>query len=619
MSANISTPATILWKNGAIDLQRLCRALCFGDALFVTPLDQERARQVLDGKIFFRKRLISANEWASPPNLEPGLHGSWKFYYHSLVWIDPLRRCYNAIPDNDYLDKLLTELDFWLSQFGTPPDRLPTTKDPGDYTWYDMSVGWRTLIIIGALSLVGRNEQLIKHLEVHAAILCRDDFYAGVGNHALHQSDALLSAALVLNRKDYFTTAIERLRELRKISIDNEGVSLEGAPAYHLFNLFWWQNTDRRLALVSELAEAVDIPTIPDMRPFLRYAIAPDGKIIPLGDTTLSSSPFVNIAADKYPAEFIRYLESDVHLNFVMTRGLSGEPLPETMKVFEDGYWFSRGGDPNRRPEEQSHASLRFGPGMSTRVHAHDDAGSITFYPRGIRVIEDGGLFGYYGGAEREFVKSNIAHNGIIVSGRKYYRSATSKIEKSSSSGHFDQATVKVEAIEKTSWHRIVAHAPNYDFIFVQDHVTTTGAAFQQQFNLGDGFEIVGLQEGRVDASNGKANISLIWLNPKQRIGLAKGQTNPLRGWRSTFEGELHPINCVFAATEAGEAERTAKLAVVVILLRPEESFGQIAVDNVSFGSKETKFRLRRLDSEFGCRINLSGDSQISVVATVER
>lgn len=610
---------TIPWKSGSIDIKELSTTLCFGDSFFVTPHDEERAKQVVDGRIFFRNRLIKASEWSLPSNLEPGLQSSWKFYYHSLVWLDPLRRHYKNEPHDTFLDRFLSALRNWLNEFGTPPACLPTAKAPGDYTWYDMSVAWRTMIIIGALSLIGRDEELLRHLATHAAVLFKDEFYAGIGNHALHQDEALLSAALVLNKQNYFTTAIERLEELRKKSVDDEGVSLEGSPAYHLFNLFWWRNIDRRLSIVNELVSGTGTPALPDMRPFLRYAIAPDGKMVPLGDTTLSNSPFVNIATDKYPPEFIQYLESDPHLNFVMTRGVSGERLPETMKIFGDGYWFSRSNAPDRQPEEHSHASIRFGAGLATRVHAHDDAGSVTFYPRGVRVLEDGGLFGYYGGAEREFVKSNRAHNVIVVPGRKYYRSAVSSLVRAVSTKYIDQATVSISAIEKTKWSRIVAHAPDHNFIFVQDHVATGGAAFHQQFNLGDGFDIVGLQQGRVDASNGEANVSLIWLNPEQRVDLARGQTHPLHGWRSTYEGEIHPVNCVLAAQDGPKPGHVAKLAVVVLLLRPGENFSQIAVHNVSFATRHTKFTITRPDVNVACYIDLVGESQISVAATGEQ
>ncbi|RRY15842.1 hypothetical protein EGJ57_23640 [Brucella anthropi] len=526
-----------------------------------------------------------------------------------------MRRHYKNAPNDILLDTLLSKLRRWLDQFGAPPTPLPTAKAPGDYTWYDMSVAWRTMVIIGALSLVGRDEELFRHLATHAAALFSDDFYAGIGNHALHQDEALLSAALVLDRRDYFKTALQRLQALREKSVDDEGVSLEGAPAYHLFNLFWWRNTDRRLAIVNELVEETGIPEIPNMRPFLRYAIAPDGKLVPLGDTTLSNNPLVNIAADKYPQEFIQYLKMDPQLNFVMSRGLDGERLTETMKVFGDGYWFSRSNTPDRKSEEHSHASMRFGAGLATRVHAHDDAGSITFYPRGIRVIEDGGLFGYYGGEAREFVKSNLAHNVVVVPDRKYYRSAVSNLEHAASTADFDQATVSVTAIEKTKWSRIVAHAPDHDFIFVQDHVATGGAALYQQFNLGDSFDVVELRQGRVDASNGKENISLIWFDPQQQLSLTKGRLSPRHGWRSTFEGEIHPVSCICAKYDKPEVDQVIKLAVVVLLLQPGEQFSQIAIHNVSFATKHTNFVIRRACIDIACRINLVGESKISVVA----
>lgn len=607
----------ILWKSAKKGVKEIAYVLCYRDSFAAEPHDDKRAKEVLDGEIYYRQRLIKISEWEKPSNIEAGLLSGWKFYYHSLAWLEPLRRHHRSIPDDRFTATYLQLITEWLSRYGIPPLPLPSQKAPGDYTWYDMATAWRTMVIIGALSMTEDNENYLRHLETHAEALSNEAYYAGIGNHALHQNYALLSAALVLNRNDYFQLALNRTQALRAISIDDEGVSLEGSVGYHLFNLDWWANMKHQLDVVDSLVDGAHNILIPDMRPFLRCAVAPDGKIVPLGDSTMSKGLYRNVV-NEYPAEFVRYIESDPYLLYALTCGLEGEPAPETMRAFADGFWFSRANTKDRRAEQQSHASIRFGNGLATRVHAHDDAGSITFYPRGIRVLEDGGLFGYYGGAKREFVKSNLAHNVVAVEGRKYYRSAVSVLESSHSGQNFDVATVRITAIEKARWTRIVAHARDEDFLFIQDHVTGNGAPYKQLFNLGDGFEAVELREGRLDAQNGAGTkVSLIWLNEKTQLGLVRGKETPLMGWRSTFEGELHPVTCVTGIHSSAGEGITGKSALIVLLLDSDEDFTDISVSGVQYGSAHTKFILRRKQHESIC--HLAFNSQESQSALTRR
>jgi len=604
MSALVPPPASLRWKLAEHDVQQIAAALVRQNAFEAAPDDAQRVKELLGGEIYYRKRLINTRDWQQPANLEASLHSSWKFYYHSLVWLAPLRRHYQTVPDKTFVSAYLAGVRGWLDQHGTPPGVLPTQQDPGDYTWYDMSTAWRTLILIGAIALDGPDDYWINHLRNHAQALADPTYYAKIGNHALHQDYALLSAALILDRDDYLQTALDRIQALRAISLDDEGVALEGSASYHLFNFSWWSTLRGQLELVASLIEGARRIEVPDMRPFLRYAVAPDGKIVPLGDSTLSKGVYHNVIRE-YDAEFVRHVESDLHLLYVLTCGQQGEPLPDTLRVFADGYWFSRANSGERaHARRQSHASLRFGPGLTARVHAHDDAGAVTFYPGGVRLLEDGGMFGYYGGDKREYVKSNLAHNTVWVEGRKYYRSAVATLESSASSAHFDHATVKITALEKTRWTRIIAHARDENFLFIQDHVAPSDAAYTQLFNLGDGFEVVELRPGRADVQNDKGDkASLIWLNADAQLGLVHGKTAPLMGWRSTFEGELHPITCITARHGPVSADTTHKSAALIVLLNPDETFADIALAQVQFGSDKTKFTLRRAGETLTCEV----------------
>ncbi|WP_454007260.1 heparinase II/III domain-containing protein [Alcaligenes sp. Marseille-Q7550] len=446
-------------------------------------------------------------------------------------------------------------------------------------------------------------------METHADVLANEEFYAKVGNHALHQNFALLSASIVLNRGDYLDLSLVRLEKLRAISIDDEGVSLEGSVGYHLFNIDWWLSMSAQLKVIDGLIENSISIDIPDMRPFLQYSIAPDGKIVPLGDSILSRGPYRNVI-NEYHVDFIKYIESDPNLLYVISCGQSGDPLPETMRVFSDGFWFSRGNRFDVSPRLHSHASLKFGPGLADRVHVHDDAGSITFYPNGVRLIDDSCLYGYYGGDKREFVKSNRAHNVIVVEDRKYYRSAVSVLDFSNSSSDFDQAEVNILSVEKTRWTRIVFHAYNNGLLYVQDHVVTNGAPFQQIFNLGDDFRVVRILPGRVEVQNSKGVRAIIlWLEKNTSVGYYFGSESPLMGWRSTYEGEIHPISCVSANfSEVGEGE-VKKIGAVILMLEPDDEFSGVYIESVELRKKTSKFVIKKSSKKMEIVVVFGGES----------
>lgn len=590
----------------ARDLKEIAQRLVSVDSFFGVSGDEKRISEIFNDQIFFRGRLIPADSWENPGNLEEGLKGGWLFFYHSLAWIVPLRR--KVKTDSKYSHKYLEIVLGWLHKYGMPPTPLPTQKDPGDYTWYDMSTAWRTMIIIGAVSMVGADKDLLAHLETHTRVLANNDYYAKVGNHALHQNFALISSSLILNRLDYFELALQRIDSLRAISIDSDGVSLEGAVGYHLFNIDWWLSMSSQLDVINDLIEQSVSIHVPDMRPFLHYSVAPDGKIVPLGDSVMSRGIYRNVIHE-YPVDFVKYIESDPHLLYVLSKGAEGEPLKNTMRVFKDGFWFSRGGRFGINPDQQSHVSLKFGPGLSDRVHVHDDAGSITFYPNGSRLIEDSCLYGYYGGEKREFVKSNRAHNGIVVQDRKYYRSAISSLDFSSSSDDVDQAEVSVLSIEKTRWTRIVAHAFKSGLLYVQDHVVSNGAPFQQIFNLGDDFKVVRVSPGRADVQSSDGSRAVFfWLAEDTHIGVVRGAELPLMGWRSTFEGEIHPIDTVTAYFSSASDGEVQKIGVAILALDSGQSFSDISLEKVELRKKHTKFLINKSSEVIEMVVGFGGE-----------
>ena len=590
---SMTSENSIIWR-GKYTIDYIAKILTVNDNLFTLPKDKTHLTEIINGKIYYRERFIEANEWEAPSNLEESLFPSWKFYYHSLCWLNPVYKYLRNRKNGEYEKFFITTVKAWLEKYGIPPVQLPTQLEPGDYTWYDMSVAWRTIIIISALALHPDDDFFIFYLKNHADALMTEEYYPGIGNHALHMNYALASAALVLNNYQFLKTAFDRIEKLKAISIDNEGVSLEGSASYHLFNMNWWKTLHLQLAKIYKLAIIKNKIIIPDMRSFLKNCIAPDGKIIPLGDSIMTKRAFQGLLKD-YPRYFVDYLKKDAELVYALSMGEEGIPFHKTMYVFQDGYWFSRSQIDGLPSTKQSLAFIRFGYGLKERVHAHDDAGSILFYPNGVRILEDGGMYGYYGGKIREFVKSQKAHNTILFSEKKYYRSAYSEIKHAESGLFFDQAEISIKNIQHSVWTRIIAHAKNEKFLFIQDHIRTSSNFFTQLFNLGDGFNIVEILQNRINVEDDNGNKAcFFWLCNNVKLDKEYGNENDFIGFRSTYEGEIHPIYTITARFDDIDNNRTDKIIVVILLLDKEDMFTDVQIVSYNLYSNHTKFVLKK-------------------------
>lgn len=536
-------------------------------------------------------------EYLNPKGISVAMRPNWFSVYHSLVWMLPLLSMAKTRGESLYLARMMALVRQWHECHGEAPNPLPTARNPGDYSWLDMSTAYRADVLAALYAALPQEdseallllETLLAH---HLAVLKSDAYYARIGNHALHQNNALLLLSLLYDDEEGIALAQGRMDTLVRESVDDEGVSLEGAPGYHILNLNWWEKTRKRWALAKEIRPELNSPFLPDMRPLLAYAVAPDADLVPIGDTPLDANSTLIRYRDKFGARFIQELCANPEVDFALSGGRQGRQPDGTQKVFKDGYVFSRipfGDDRSR----DSHCSLRFGPGLSARVHAHDDGGSVTYYPRGARLLEDGGMYGYYGGEYREFIKSPFAHNVVCADGMKYYRSAVNLLNAASSDPCGDFAQVEIKAIAQARWTRRLVHGRAFEFLLVEDVFDNASRGMYQNWNLGDGFGIVNLRKNRVDVTNGMLNASFFWLCELSGLEVLTGSKNPLRGWRSGREGEIHPVSSLRASL-AGER---VKIPVLILPLPSNADFDDLAVSEITLRSRSIRFSVTWADT----------------------
>ncbi|SDL96853.1 Heparinase II/III N-terminus [Arthrobacter sp. ok362] len=436
---------------------------------------------------------------------------NWRFQYHTLLWLDNLREYSSEIDSELGIALYERVLKDWI-------EKNSVDTPESDYAWFDMAVGVRAIVLIQALTVFGPADWLVNSLVVHGEHLADAANYEGKGNHSLHQDMGLIVVAQFLERNDWLELATQRILSMFKQAIDDQGVSREGSIDYQYRNYRWYEEAARRLKAAG-VALPVAIESVLDRMPtFMAHATSPSTHYALIGDTLLHRAPIVSGT----PTEWVK--------------NKSNAP-EERVALYEAGYLFARSSwDTWHETPATSYLTLRFGPGRSTAVHGHEDAGSITFDAHGERLLCDSGLYAYEAGAERLFFRGRSSHNVVDVPGRAYYPSAESPMIAHRISEDHVMATVQVRGLKGIVWHRTLLHSLKRGYILVDDRISgAEDSPTLQRWQLPPGAvteanPAAGTCSVRTDRGN---TMLFTALGNNPRVNLAYGQTEPMSGWRS--------------------------------------------------------------------------------------
>ncbi|MCU1568618.1 MAG: hypothetical protein JWQ56_3555 [Pseudarthrobacter sp.] len=444
---------------------------------------------------------------------------NWRFQYHSLLWLDNLREhCVQASsrPGLVLYERLLKD---WIEQ-------NPIDAPKSDYSWFDMAVGIRIIVLVQAMTHFGSADWLIASIATHAEHLADQSHYEGKGNHSLHQDMGLIVGAQLLERQDWIDLAVRRITSMFAEAIDSEGVSREGSVDYQYRNYKWYEEAARRLRAAGMPLPPAFKDTLQKMPLFMAHATSPSTNYALIGDTVLHRAP----AISGTPAAWT--LERD-------------QAPVNRVAVYKSGYLFARS-DWTTWAEEPatSFFTLRFGPGRSTAVHGHEDAGSLTYEAHGERLLCDSGLYAYEAGDERIFFRGRSSHNVVDVPGCVYYPSAESPLVAHSVTDDHVMATVQVRGLKSVVWHRTVLHSLTRGYILIDDRVSgaSENPVLQRWQLAADSTVEVDPKESNCvvrTKSGNKLMFSSLGHSPSVHVNC--GNTGPIRGWRSDKYGEKYP------------------------------------------------------------------------------
>lgn len=475
------------------------------------------ARERADGLLANRYRInvhpvvtIPANpSWTENPLND----ANWEYQFHSQWLVLSLFQSWQATGDARYLDKAAFLLRDWWQDNPRSAPRSPVA-------WDKMGTALRGQVLACAWQFLPHSTWLTAAIDEHGRVLASSSFYAVEGNWALNQNLALLEIGVVRGRSDWKTIARDRLTALFERSVDSQGVTNEQSVYYQAYNY------DRyKLAFGRLKAAGLPLPASASrlnlMPAFLAQATLPNGEYQMIGDT------------DRMPARTLAGTAAE----FAATKGVSGTRPTATVAVYRAGWLFARTGWGERRAyADEVNLSLRWGPGPI--IHGHADAGSITLYGYGARLITDPGKYTYNWNEWRAWFKGRPAHNVVTADGVAYNREPGSRLLSHSNNATMVTARVEMLGNPGVTHVRGVTFSRNLGYVLVEDRLSSSQRrTYRQLWHLTDDARpYVQATWFRTQRTRGNVQVRQLIGGTTSRV--LTGRTSPIQGWLAWEHGK---------------------------------------------------------------------------------
>jgi hypothetical protein len=434
---------------------------------------------------------------------DPFDNTAWLVRYQSLRYVEHLFASWCATGTGSVFDRAAFLLRDWY--------RDNPQGAAGPKAWYNMSVGWRTMVYARAGRIMSRPAWLTEAIKVHGRWLVNN--YGGVGNHALNTNRGLLAAGCFLRRNDWIDLAASRINTLLKASVDREGITNEQSVGYQQYNYILYTRARAEL-LACGRPEPTAFGRVRLMPAMLAHATLPNGEYELLGDTLAKE-------AKLFPG---------TPTEFTASRGTLGAPPDSKKVVYGAGFAFDRSGWGTERPyADELVFTLRFGPGR--RLHGHHDGTSLTLYCFGSRLLLDAGKKSYEQAVWRTWFASRAAHNVVTVDGLTFNRSSTSMA--TNLGQRADLFTMTNGGYSGVSNRRTVVYSRRGMYLIVDDRLSSTSShKYRQLWHLREGSDPLLLADGaRTRSAAGNVEIRQLLGTNSGRI--LSGSTSPRQGWLS--------------------------------------------------------------------------------------
>jgi hypothetical protein len=329
-------------------------------------------------------RLVPPVDW----RMDPFDNRSWRFWFHTLEFLDVPLRIYEQDEDLDALSKARDLVLDWVARNPIGGERT------GDFAWYDMSAGlrasflgycWRECRRHSLLDGTQR-EQLADSLREHGDWLSRNENYTAETNHGLYQDAGLFLmgtyAVDMAEAAEWRALAEDRfLTTLSKHVEFDEGVHKEHSPGYQMHIRRLVKRLHEGVGIGDERLDAL----LERLDASAGWLVLPDGMTLPFGDTNMVKAPaFARESSDR--------------------QGLRA--------FLETGYAVVR----------QDGSYLAMTCCYHGRAHKHADELSWCLYERGYLIVGEASRYGYRDERDpaRVYARSSHGHNVLIVDDQSF-------------------------------------------------------------------------------------------------------------------------------------------------------------------------------------------------------
>ena len=390
-------------------LQKLIPIESFLNRVFPPSFYKKNTDSIIDNKIFKPRKdskevYLSfpidweANDKKNDRNHRMQLQG-WTMFHSIINFFDVSERKEDIV---EYFFKVSYD---WYRKYGDDPEDIVTSRMPDSYAWYDMSVGFRALILVFfinrieyfSLKITKAQQELLDKLVIkHINHLSFEKVFL-LNNHGIFQIHGLMGLIEVRGVERYKVEkeyALNKMEELILSQFDKNGVHLEHSPHYHFYvlntfeNLFLnnWYDDKPIIKEVIEKAKAIKKWIVDS---YARPACVGDSLMTVQKNIDFSSTLF------KDELEIISDDKDFVYSNFN-----------------KSGYSIFR----SKWDIEVEKSTYLFFMGMYQRkTHKHRDCLSFEWLDRGKKILCDSGKYGYVSDKYRNYFLSNRAHNTVEI------------------------------------------------------------------------------------------------------------------------------------------------------------------------------------------------------------
>ena len=483
-------------------------------------------------------------------------HRSWGFHLHAWEFMDPILREFDETGERSWLQSAINISMSWLNLHQSSESDVEDSM-----AWYDMSLSLRTPRLIAITLRATRFPDLRDDVIVladaianHLEELHRERAFNPNNNHGFYTAISQIHAAkyawMIPGAEQCAAEGQARLARMAESQFALDGVHLEHSPDYHRMLLASFER-----GVSDDLIQDAEVQArVRRAAHVLGWMVQPDGALVQFGDSpeTIMVKPGA--------------VSIDPETQFILSKGAQGKRPQREMAVFrEGGYAFVRSPQPSQDVTLERSSYLAFSAAFHSRAHKHADDLNIVWFDRGNQILTDGGRYGYgdllpadsnlrkegfyYAAPERQYVEGTMAHNTLMMDGANQDRRTRAPYggaigECSEENGVFDLSG-RVHHLDYIHRRRIIftpgAQLRVKDSIFSQSPDNREGILW---FNISGEFELTSAEGSIVEFNlrSGETAFSLKIQGPGNLVDPVRGQTDPLRGWRSRKDRRLEPV-----------------------------------------------------------------------------